>query len=133
MSLGCDYLSILTLFLRLLFSTLPTRYSSEHIFILGLLLIMCHVVPATLCLCLPYFVTEIHLCPLSSSGRICYLGLRIGAPLGNMCMFYHWPRGQSISDFPCHPCPYLQAGVKGCNWGIREQVRALKWPLDNTT
>lgn len=84
---------------------------------------MCVMVPATLFLCLPYFMSLQFTCALlSSDGQINYLGVGMGPPLDSICTFYHWPCGQSISDFPCHPCPYLQAGVKGCTWGIREQV-----------
>lgn len=60
-----------------------------------------------------FYVTAIHQCPVSTDGQICYLGVRLGPPLYNICTFYNWPYGQSISDFPCHLCPYLQAGVKG--------------------
>lgn len=52
----------------------------------------------------------------------------MGPPLDNVCTFYHWPCEQDISDFLSHPSPYLQAGIKGSNWGIREQVEHQSGP-----
>lgn len=91
------------------FSILPIRYPSRHIIILTSLPIICIMVPATVCLCLALP------CPwnlLSRRGN--------GSPPDNICAFYHRLM-ESISDVLRHPSPCLQAGIKCCNWVIREQ------------
>lgn len=110
------------------FSILPIRYPSGHIIILGLLPIICIMVPVTLCLCLPLWCHWNSPVPciiwwsnlLSRSGN--------GPPPDNICAFNHWPCGQSISDFLRHPNPYLWTGVNGCNWNIRQQVEHSSGP-----
>lgn len=128
MSLGCDDLSTL--------KPIPsfTIFHSPHQIPIwahhypGITPIVCIMVPVTLCLCLPLCCHWNSPVPciiwwsnlLSRSGN--------GPPPDNICAFYHWPCGQSISDFLSHPNPYLQAGVNGCNWNIRQQVEHSSGP-----
>lgn len=76
MSLRCDNLSTL-----LPFSSLHTRYTPGHVIVLGLLPIICIMVPVPLYLCLPCFiVTETHLSPVSTDDHIYYLGEGLDHP-----------------------------------------------------
>ena len=102
------------------FSILPIRYPFGHIIILTSLPIICLMVPATLCLCLPLLCPWNSLCCVSFDDQVHCLGEGMGHPQITYVNFISGLMG-SISDVLRHPSPYLQAGVKGCNWLIRGQ------------
>lgn len=113
MSLGCDHLSILKPIPSFTILQSPHQIPIWTHHFHGIIPRCVHCGPYyPLPLSATFCATEIYLCPVSPDDQTCYLWVGMGPPLDNICTFYQWPCGQSISDFPFHSSPYLQAGVK---------------------